>query len=88
MPNGLVSWINGLGALFAVTAATLWIASARVAVVDQQSEPRPHNLVVRKKGHRFDASGTAQTQSRLSAYASFAAALAALLQAFSLMLSP
>jgi hypothetical protein len=48
--------------------------------------PERDNIVILKQGRMFDLSGTAEAQSRWSAYAAIAAAVAATLQAMSLFL--
>jgi hypothetical protein len=76
--------INLLSAAFAIAAAILWLKSARVEVwADGQAGPRQDNMVILKNGRMFDVTGTAEAQSRWSAYAALAAAAAAALQALS-----
>jgi hypothetical protein len=79
--------ITLLSAAFAIAAAILWLHSARVEVwADGQMGVRQDNIVILKQGRMFDLSGTAEAQSRWSAYAAVAAAAAAALQALSLFL--
>jgi hypothetical protein len=80
------AWIIGFSALFAVSAAALWFYSAKVEVwADDQQGPRSDNMIILKDGRQFDVTGTAQAQSRWSAYAAVAAGLSALLQAIALL---
>jgi len=73
--------VNEASALCAFVAAGLWLYSARIEVwADDQSAPRRDNMVILKGGRMYDVTGTAQAQSRWSAYAAIAAALAAVLQ--------
>ena len=73
--------VNEASALCAFIAAGLWLYSARIEVwADGQSGPRRDNMVILKGGRMYDVTGTAQAQSRWSAYAAIAAALAAVLQ--------
>lgn len=72
---------NWLSAGCAFIAATLWLYSARVEVwADGQTSPRSDNMVILKHGRMYDVTGTAEAQSRWSAYAAIAAAAAAILQ--------
>ena len=72
---------NEASAVSAFAAAGLWLYSARVEVwADGQTAPRRDNMVILKGGRMYDVTGTAQAQSRWSAYAAIAAALAAVLQ--------
>lgn len=74
-------------AMAAVIAAGLWLYSAKVEVyAENQSSPRADNLVIMKDDRKYDVTGTAQEQSRWSAYAAIAAAAAALLQAAAIIL--
>ncbi|SFH83788.1 hypothetical protein [Bradyrhizobium sp. cf659] len=78
----LKTGIDILTALAALAAAVLWIKSAWVEVwADGQTQPKATNMVISKNGRLFDVTGTAQAQSRWSAYAAYAAAAAAGLQA-------
>jgi hypothetical protein len=87
MVFSLKGCINLLSAAFAIAAAILWLQSARVEVwADGQIAPRQDNMVILKNGRMFDVTGTAEAQSRWSAYAAMAAAVAATLQALSLFL--
>ena len=87
MVFSLKGCINLLSAAFAIVAAILWLQSARVEVwADGQIAPRQDNMVILKNGRTFDVTGTAEAQSRWSAYAAMAAAVAATLQALSLFL--
>lgn len=79
---------NGASAGCAFIAAGLWLYSARVEVwADGQTGPRSDNMVILKKGRMYDVTGTAQAQSRWSAFAAIAAAVAAILQGLSLLVS-
>ncbi len=81
------AYTNLAAAVLAVAAAFLWLKSARIKVwADGQSGPRGDNMVIRKDGRLYDVTGTAETQSRWSAYAAIAAAAAAVLQAIGLVL--
>lgn len=83
----LDGYVNGLSAAFALAAATLWLKSARVQVwADGQAGPQGDNMVMWKNGRMFDVTGTAEAQSRWSAYAAYAAAVAAALQAAAVFL--
>ncbi|MET4827825.1 hypothetical protein ABH972_005414 [Bradyrhizobium ottawaense] len=81
---GHVNWpllANGASAVCAFVAAGLWLYSAHVEVwADGQTGPRRDNMVILKGGRMYDVTGTAQAQSRWSAHAAIAAALAAVLQ--------
>jgi hypothetical protein len=87
MVFSLKGCINFLSAAFAIAAAILWLQSARVEVwAEGQIARRQDNMVILKNGRMFDVTGTAEAQSRWSAYAAMAAAVAATLQALSLFL--
>ena len=80
------AWANWLSAGCAFTAAALWLCSVHVKVwADHQTGPRPDNMVIWKNGRMYDVTGTAEAQSRWSAYAAIAAAAAAILQGFALL---
>jgi hypothetical protein len=53
---------------------------------DGQTTARLDNIVIRKDRRMFDVSGTAEAQSRWSAYAAIAASAAAALQTLSIFL--
>lgn len=79
---------NWLSAGCAFVAAALWLHSARVEVwADSQIAPRSDNMVILKEGRMYDVTGTAEAQSRWSAYAAVAAAAAAVLQGLALLTS-
>jgi hypothetical protein len=79
---------NWLSAGCAFIAAALWLHSARVEVwADGQKGPRSDNMVILKEGRMYDVTGSAQAQSRWSAYAAVAAAAAAVLQGLALLTS-
>lgn len=86
-----MNWVavaNWLSAGCAFVAAALWLYSARVEVwADGQTAPRGDNMVIWKKGRLYDVTGTAEAQSRWSAYAAIAAAAAAILQGLALLKS-
>lgn len=72
----------------AFIAGGLWLYSARVEVwADGQTAPRSDNVVILKGGRMYDVTGTAQAQSRWSAYAAIAAAVAAVLQGLASLIS-
>jgi hypothetical protein len=76
-----------MAAICAIAAAVLWLKSANVEVwADGQTGPRPDNMVMWKDGQSCDFTGTAEAQSRWSAYAAMAAAAAACLQTPALFL--
>jgi hypothetical protein len=84
MAFSLKGWVNLLSAVFAITAAILWLQSARVEVwADGQTGPQQDKMVILRNGRMFDVTGTAEAQSRWSAYA---AAVAAALQAASALM--
>ena len=84
----LSALVNWLAAGCAFVAAALWLYSARVEVwADGQAAPRSDNMVILKEGRMYDVTGTAEAQSRWSAYAAIAAAAAALLQGLALLMS-
>jgi hypothetical protein len=60
--------------------------SLRIEPADGQTTARLDNIVIRKDGRMFDVSGTAEAQSRWSAYAAIAASSAAALQTLSIFL--
>lgn len=69
-------------AAFAVVAALLWIRSAHVKVwADGQIGPKATNMVISRNNRLYDVTGTATAQSKWSAYAAYAAAASALIQA-------
>jgi hypothetical protein len=83
----LKGWVNILSAICAIAAALLWLQSARVKVwADGQTGTRQDNIVILNNGRMFDVTGTAEAQSRWSAYAAMAAAAAAALQAISVFM--
>ena len=79
---------NEASAGCAFIAAGFWLYSARVEVwADGQLAPRRDNMVIEKKGRMYDVTGTAQAQSRWSAYAAIAAAVAAVIQGLASLMS-
>ncbi|GAA0030921.1 MULTISPECIES: hypothetical protein [Bradyrhizobium] len=79
--------VNEASAVCAFVAAGLWLYSARVEVwADDQTGPRSDNMVILKEGRMYDVTGSAQAQSRWSAYAAIAAAIAALFQGLGLLI--
>jgi hypothetical protein len=85
----LVNWsllANEVSAGCAFIAAGLWLYSAHVEVwADGKIGPRRDSLIIEKDGRPYNVTGTAQAQSRWSAYAASAAAVAAILQGLALL---
>jgi hypothetical protein len=88
MPHNVKQWVDSLSAVCAVTAAVLWLISAKVKVwADGQTEPLPDRSIIIENGRLLNYTGTAREQSRWSSYAAFAAAAASGLQGLSAYLS-
>jgi hypothetical protein len=79
--------VNGLSAIFAFTAAYLWLRSAQVRVpADHQTKPNAHSMIYRDAKGQVDLVATVKNSSEWSAWAAKAAALAALLQGIGLLI--
>jgi hypothetical protein len=79
--------INLASAVFAALAAVLWLKSAGSKYgADGQVGPLSDRMIINKDGRLYNVTGTAEAQSRWSAYGAIAAAAAAALQAVAVLL--